>query len=233
MQNNIFKYQVHFDSIRAIAVILVVLYHLNKDVFSFGYIGVDIFFVISGYVITQTLIKQFYINNRIHILEFYIKRLLRLFPTLLTVILTFFFIYCLITPYGDFEYTSTFKSAFFSIFGLGNFYFFSNISQFNYFNITNSNIPLIHAWSLGVEEQFYFIYPFLIILSFWTLNLFKKKIENFYLVIFFLIIISFLFFTTNHPFWSHFYLPFSRAWEILCGSLIFFISQAIVMHSIW
>ena len=64
MHSNIFKYQVHFDSIRAIAVILVLLYHLNKDVFAFGYIGVDIFFVISGYVITQTLIKQYFINKK-------------------------------------------------------------------------------------------------------------------------------------------------------------------------
>ena len=124
MQSNILKYQVHFDGIRAIAVILVLLYHLNRDIFAFGYIGVDIFFVISGYVITQTLIKRFYINKKIYILEFYVKRLLRLFPTLLTVILVFFFVYILIVPYGDFEYLSSVKSAFFSIFGLGNFYFF-------------------------------------------------------------------------------------------------------------
>ena len=93
------------------------------------------------------------------------------------------------------------------------FFFFLNLSQFNYFSITDSSIPLIHTWSLGVEEQFYFIFPFLIIISFWTLKMFKKKIENFYLVIFFLIIVSFLFFATNHSFWSHFYLPFSRAWK--------------------
>ena len=225
MQSNFFKYQAHFDSIRAIAVIFVLLYHLNKEIFPFGYIGVDIFFVISGYVITQTLIKQFYINKKISIIEFYIKRVLRLFPTLLTVILTSFFVYILIVPYGDIDYLITFKSAFFSIFGLGNFYFFSNIDQFNYFNITDNNIPLIHTWSLGVEEQFYFVYPFLIAISFWTLNIFKKKVENFYLVIIFFIILSFLFFATNHPFWSHFYLPFSRAWEILVGSLIFFIKK--------
>ena len=109
MQSNILKYQVHFDGIRAIAVILVLLYHLNRDIFAFGYIGVDIFFVIYGYIITQTLIKQFYINKKIYILEFYVKRLLRLFPTLLTVILVFFFVYLLIVPYGDFEYLVTFN----------------------------------------------------------------------------------------------------------------------------
>ena len=141
MLSNIFKYKVHFDSIRAIAVILVLLYLLNRDVFAFGYIGVDIFFVISGYVITQTLIKSFYINKKIYILEFYIKRLLRLFPTLLTVILVFFIVYILVVPYGDFEYLITLKSAFFSIFGLGNFYFFSNIDQFNYFHITDNSVP--------------------------------------------------------------------------------------------
>ena len=230
MQSNILKYQVHFDGIRAIAVILVLLYHLNRDIFAFGYIGVDIFFVISGYVITQTLIKQFYTNKKINILEFYIKRLLRLFPTLLTVILVFFFVYSLIVPYGDFEYFTTFKSAFTSVFGLGNFYFFSNIGQFDYFNVPESSVPLIHTWSLGVEEQFYFIYPFLIVMSFWTLNLFKKKIDNFCIVIFFLIIVSFLFFATDHPFWSHFYLPFSRAWEILCGGLIFFIKEKNIIN---
>ena len=132
MQGNIFKYQIHFDSLRAIAVILVLLYHLNTDVFAFGYIGVDVFFVISGYVITQTLIKQFYVNKKIYILEFYIKRLLRLFPTLLTVILVFFFVYILIVPYGNFEYLITFKSAFSSVFGLGNVYFFSQKKKENY-----------------------------------------------------------------------------------------------------
>ena len=230
MQNNIFKYQAHFDGMRAIAVIFVLLYHLNKDVFAFGYIGVDIFFVISGYVITQTLIKQFYINKKIYILEFYIKRLLRLFPTLLTVILVFFFVYILIVPYGDFDYLITIKSAFSSIFGLGNFYFFSNISHFNYFHIKDSSIPLIHTWSLGVEEQFYLIYPYLIIISFWTLNIFKKKKENFYLLILLLIIVSFLFFATNHPFWSHFYIPTARAWEILFGGLFFFIKEKNVIN---
>ena len=230
MQSNIFKYQVHFDGIRAIAVIFVLFYHLNKEIFSFGYVGVDIFFVISGYVITQTLIKQFYINKKIYILEFYIKRLLRLFPTLLTVILTFFIVYILIVPYGDFEYLTSVKSAFFSLFGLGNFYFFLNLDQFNYFNITDSSIPLIHTWSLGIEEQFYFIYPFLIIISLWTLGMLKKEINNFYLIIFFLIIVSFLLFATNHSFWSHFYLPFSRAWEILFGSLIFFIKEKNIIN---
>ena len=230
MQSNIFKYQPYLDGMRALAIILVLLYHLNRDVFDFGYIGVDVFFVISGYVITQTLIKQFYTNKKIYILEFYIKRLLRLFPTLLTVILVFFFVYILIVPYGDFEYFVTFKSAFTSIFGLGNFYFFSNIGRFNYFDIVESSVPLIHTWSLGVEEQFYLTYPFLIVISLWTLNTFKKKLENLYTIIFFLIIVSFLFFATNHPFWSHFYLPFSRAWEILLGSLFFFIKEKNVLN---
>ena len=90
MNKNFFLYQNHLDTLRALAVLFVFLFHINKEIFSFGYVGVDVFFVISGFVITQSLIQKKYISQKISFLEFYTKRILRLFPSLLVMI--FFFL---------------------------------------------------------------------------------------------------------------------------------------------
>ena len=102
-KRNFFLYQNHLDSLRALAVLLVFLFHINKDFFGFGYIGVDIFFVISGYVISQSLIQKKYTTNKIGFSEFYTKRILRLFPSLLVMIVIFFILYLILVNYGDVE----------------------------------------------------------------------------------------------------------------------------------
>ena len=220
MKNNIFLYQNHLDTLRALAILLVFLFHINKDYFGFGYIGVDIFFVISGYVISQSLIQKKYTSNKISFLEFYTKRILRLFPSLLLMVIIFFTLYLILVNYGDFELKLNFKSSVFSLLGLSNFYFYSNLDQFNYFQIDDYRAPLIHTWSLGVEEQFYFIYPLLVISIFYLIGKTRNSFQFLFLFLSALQLLSFYIFANSFNI-SHFYLPFSRAWELLTGCLLF------------
>ena len=152
-QKKQFFYLNHLDSLRALAVLLVFLFHIDKEIFDFGYIGVDIFFVVSGYVISQSLIQKKLTSKKISFLEFYTKRILRLFPSLLVMVIVFFFSYLIIVNYGDIELIINFKSSLYSLFGISNFYYFSNLDQFDYFQIDNYAVPLIHTWSLVLRNN--------------------------------------------------------------------------------
>lgn len=217
---NQFGYQYYLDVVRALAVTLVLLFHLNKEIFFFGFIGVDIFFVISGYVITQSLIHYKHENGNISFLNFYSKRFLRLFPALLVMLLLFFLTFLLFASWSDFQLKLTIKSLISSIFALSNFYFYGNLSQFDYFLIDNHDIPLIHSWSLSLEEQFYFIYPIILILILYFSKDNKKFIKNLSFILLVIFFISFYIFLSNLKI-SHFYLPFGRVWELILGCLLF------------
>ena len=240
MKKNIFFYQDHLDTLRAMAVLLVFLFHINKEIFSFGYVGVDIFFVISGYVISQSLIQKKYISQKISFLDFYTKRILRLFPSLFIMLVLFFFSYLILVNYGDFELKLNFKSSLYSLLGISNFYFFLNLDQFDYFLIDNLKVPLIHTWSLGVEEQFYFIYPLLLISIFFLINKTKNSFQFLFIFLLIFQLLSFYIFSNSFNI-SHFYLPLSRAWELLTGCLLFlsinkytakFIGKKIIIYSL-
>ena len=218
-KNNTFAYQKEFDIFRAISVILVILFHLNEDLFFFGFVGVDIFFVISGFVITQSLFNYYSTNGtRGFILNFFFRRIKRIYPALILVLIVSLIVYFLIVPYGDHQFLWTTKSLLFSIFGLSNIYFFKNIHSFDYFGI-EATTPFLHTWSLGIEEQFYILFPFLLILFF------RTKINLIYLKLLFVVLMLaslFIFLIKSYTI-SHFYLLPSRAWEILLGSIFFFI----------
>jgi peptidoglycan/LPS O-acetylase OafA/YrhL len=216
-KNNTFAYQKEFDIFRAISVILVILFHLNEDLFFFGFVGVDIFFVISGFVITQSLFNYYSTNGtRGFILNFFFRRIKRIYPALILVLIVSLIVYFLIVPYGDHQFLWTTKSLLFSIFGLSNIYFFKNIHSFDYFGI-EATTPFLHTWSLGIEEQFYILFPFLLILFF------RTKINLIYLKLLFVVLMLaslFIFLIKSYTI-SHFYLLPSRAWEILLGSIFF------------
>ncbi|MDC3172028.1 acyltransferase [Pelagibacteraceae bacterium] len=229
MKNNqTIEYRPEIDGLRALAVIPVMLFHSGLNTFAGGYVGVDIFFVISGYLITSIILSQMN-NENFSLLKFYERRARRILPALIFVCLTTIpLAYLLMTPdmYKEFGKQLIAVQIF-----LSNFYFWNEI---NYFSPSVDLNPLIHSWSLAVEEQFYLFFP-IFLLFFYR---FGTKITI--ILISLIIIVSLLFaqFSGNlkleYPFiqsnfsWyspsslSSFYLPFARAWELLIGSLIAF-----------
>jgi len=145
------KHRDDIDGLRGVSILLVIFYHVGISVFSGGFIGVDVFFVISGYVISNLVFKQIS-TNQFNLLTFYRKRLRRLLPALIfTLALTFIVSLNILSP----QHFGRMSGALFSsIFALSNFFF---IGEVGYFDVAINFKPLLHTWSLGVEEQFYLI----------------------------------------------------------------------------
>ena len=210
-------YRPEINGLRAIAVISVIFYHANIDIFgrtffSGGFLGVDIFFVISGYLITFIILKEIKIFNNFKLINFYERRIRRIVPAFLfTILLCLPFSYLFLLPeaYVDFS-----KSAISSIFFISNIYF--NFTGNRYGEEDVLFKPLIHTWSLSVEEQFYIIFP----LSLIFINRYLKKHISVFIILGILISISFSQYASiNHPGFN-FYQIFSRMFELLLGSLL-------------
>ncbi len=212
-----FNYLDHIDALRAISVILVILFHLNSELFFFGYLGVDVFFVISGYVITNSIYQQQILKKK-KILSFYIKRFKRLYPVLFLVIISFLIFYTFLSPLSG-NTNFYLGSSISALFGISNFYFMNN--EVNYF-LSESVNPLLHTWSLGIEEQFYFIYPIFLLTLF---KVHKSNFENIFLSIFLLVLLSSTAYYFGSSIISDFYFPLARFWELALGCLIFFIPK--------
>ena len=213
------SYKNHIQSLRAISVLLVFFYHLNFHYFSKGYLGVDIFFVISGFVITQRIYKDLEIHNKFHLISFYKRRIKRIVPNLIFIISATYLIYLFFGPPNITLWKDT-MSAFFGISNL--FFLYSNQDYF--YNIQNN--PLAHTWSLGVEEQFYLIFPFIIYIVF---NFLNKKVFFLIAIITLLFAISLssaIYFQNILPNYI-FYFPFFRFWEFCVGSILFLLSDKI------
>ncbi len=152
-------YRPEIDGIRAIAVLGVLLFHAGFSTFSGGYAGVDVFFVISGYLITRNILRAID-AGRFSYSGFFINRMRRLFPALLTTVGVSFVIGALLfsPPYMQ----PLAESAIVSILAASNIYFWSDTG---YWDIQASLKPLLHIWSLSVEEQFYFIWPPLLLIA--------------------------------------------------------------------
>ena len=204
------KYRREIDGLRAIAVVSVILFYAGYDLLSGGYLGVDIFFVLSGYLITSIILKDL-AQGRFSIIKFYEKRCRRILPALFLVLLVcvpLAYLWLLPNELKAFARSLTYTSI-----SVSNIYFFNST---NYFDRASELKPLLHTWSLGVEEQFYFIFPALM------LFLWKKGLKTTYLV---LAGIAFLSLVISH--WAaihyplaNFYLLPTRAWELLAGSLV-------------
>ncbi|PKO70588.1 MAG: hypothetical protein CVU22_00310 [Betaproteobacteria bacterium HGW-Betaproteobacteria-16] len=149
------------QGLRAVAVMAVILNHLGLPWFAGGFIGVDIFFVISGFLITLQLKREFHQTNNISLLNFYIRRFRRLFPAAIaTCMLTLVMAY-LVSSQEKLELLA--DSALAALVGAANIYFWI---QVGYFDAEAYDKPLLHMWSLGVEEQFYLFWPLLLLLGF-------------------------------------------------------------------
>lgn len=145
------------DGLRAVAVVPVVLFHAGATAFSGGFVGVDVFFVISGYLIGGIIYRGL-VSGTFNVFEFYARRLRRIIPALAVVIATFSLIGMVIFTPAELDRLS--GGALAAIVGLSNFLFFMRT---DYFSPAAERDPLLMTWSLGVEEQFYFILPFLLI----------------------------------------------------------------------
>ena len=212
---NGFRYDI--NGLRAYAVVLVVLFHFGILGFSAGFIGVDIFFVISGYLMTGIVIKSLDKGN-FSIINFYLSRGIRIVPALFVVcvlllILGWFFLL-----------PQDYKSL--GLHSLSSINFFSNIvywRESGYFDTSSHNKALLHTWSLSLEWQFYLVFPIIVALVYKI-----KKSHKFIALCFLAGIIFSLILAILIPFKNaipgFFLLPF-RAWELLLGGMIFFIPK--------
>lgn len=202
-------YRSDIDGLRAVAVLSVVLYHAFPALLPGGFVGVDIFFVISGYLISSIVFKAL-AGGEFSFADFYVRRVRRIFPALLLVIVVSLAIgWSVLLP--D-EYAQLGKHA---MAGLG---FVANLvywQEAGYFDTAAELKPLLHLWSLGVEEQFYIVWPVVAVLA-WRLG------RRFWLVLAGLLALSFVVnvvFTPLAPVASYFLLP-ARAWELLAGAAL-------------
>jgi peptidoglycan/LPS O-acetylase OafA/YrhL len=153
------KYRPDIDGLRAIAVLSVVLHHLNASLVPGGFVGVDIFFVISGYLITSQVNKEA-CEGTFSLKQFYKRRINRIVPALVTVVVATLVVGAVLLSPADLIRLS--KSMIYAMLGLSNIFFWREYG--NYFAGNASEAPLLHTWSLGVEEQFYVVWPLLILL---------------------------------------------------------------------
>jgi peptidoglycan/LPS O-acetylase OafA/YrhL len=152
-------YRPHLDGLRAVAVYLVVLFHAGSDRFNGGYIGVDVFFVLSGYLVTQLLVRDLVgTGTSIRFGRFYSRRFRRLLPAaFVALIVTAFVFTALASPLEVAEAVGSFKAAFLYV---TNWYFIDQSA--GYFGADLSGNPVLHFWSLAVEEQFYLLWPLIL-----------------------------------------------------------------------
>ncbi|MEJ6654431.1 MAG: acyltransferase family protein [Pseudomonas sp.] len=202
-------FRTDIEGLRALAVVLVILFHYQVPGITGGFIGVDVFFVISGYVITQTLERSLSLGN-FRFRDFYARRIRRLVPLFLLVSTTTFL---LISPYYfDEDYYVFAKSWLSSLVGLSNFYYFAELRQ--YFSPEAHSMPLLHTWSLAVEEQFYLFWPAALFLS-WRVIRQRSAVLLFLLLWAALFGLS-VYLADSHPKAAYYLLP-ARLFELMLG----------------
>ena len=212
------NYRPEIDGLRAIAVFSVITYHARDTFLPGGFLGVDIFFVISGYLITSLILKELKLTNKFSFSNFYERRVRRIIPALLgMIILSTFISYITLLPDSFVDFS---KSLISSIFSVSNFYF---LYTGNLYGAESSLLkPLLHTWSLSVEEQFYILLPVTVFVIY---KFFRKHLLT---LIFSGILISLIFsqyISSAHSSSSahsgfNFYLLPSRGFELLLGSLL-------------
>jgi len=208
MEIGTLKYRPEIDGLRAVAVLFVLAYHAFPSQFPGGFIGVDIFFVISGYLITKIIGKEIS-SNTFSLVNFYQSRIKRIFPALLLVmIVSFLYGWFRLLPDEFIALSKNIASA--SVF-ISNLFLWSNSG---YFDRTVELNPLVHLWSLGVEEQFYIFWPLLL-----TFIFYHSKI-NWILVLLGLLSFSLGIYQINHDVVGAFYSPLPRFWEFLFGAFV-------------
>lgn len=223
MSVKIKKYRRDVDGLRAIAVLLVIFYHLGLSFAQAGFIGVDVFFVISGFLITQHIFCEFQ-AKKFKFKTFYLRRMRRILPALLlllvvTTVASFF----IFLPVALLRYA---QSMLATILSVSNFYFYKTI-VLGYFSTDAKVFPLLHTWTLAVEEQFYIFWP-LVFLS----MLKKFSLRSVFLFTLILSVFSFSLYYTWHS--EHkslvYFFPVTRGFELLMGALLGMSYQKLPAH---
>lgn len=207
------RYRPEIDGLRAVAVLPVILWHAGLDIFSGGFVGVDVFFVISGYLITQIIIGES-VEGRFSLTRFYERRARRILPALILVMLCcipFAWFWMLPDPLENFG-QSVFATLFFA----------NNIllrMTSGYWELASEFKPLVHTWSLGLEEQYYLLFPLLVI-GLWRFG--QTALLRVIIGISLVSLAMTEIFSRIDPD-ANFYLLHTRAWELLAGSICSFL----------
>ncbi|PCK88416.1 acyltransferase [Rhizobium sophoriradicis] len=210
-------YRPEIDGLRAISVIAVILYHAEFTIAGHtllqgGYIGVDVFFVISGFLISQILLTEIEATGRVDFLKFYTRRARRILPALFAVVFaTMPFAYYLLLPSELLDYANSIGSSL--LFG-SNIYFYFTAAQYGEPDTLLK--PFLHTWSLSVEEQFYIGFPLLLLIT-------RRYLKSRFLpCVLLMAALSFVFcvLTVRYDQQQAFYSPLTRAWELLAGTLL-------------
>lgn len=235
-----FDYRHDIDGLRAIAILGVLFYHLDLAYFPAGFLGVDVFFVISGFLITRLIYKELQEAGSFSFKAFYIRRFRRLFPALIVVLL-------LTTIIAILTMSSTLLERFggglvSSLLGIANIYFFTEVG---YFDLNANFKPLLHLWSISIEEQFYMLWPLIFLFIFKL-----KKLWGVVLIILFIFLSLYLNaifqdgdfqfsynsltflneYVSNGQSTVFYLLPF-RAYEFLIGALLVLLSANLVTNN--
>ena len=213
------SYRQDINILRAVAVLSVVFYHAEINLFKGGWLGVDIFFVISGYLISNIIISE--LNNKeFSFKKFYLRRVRRILPALIsTLLMSVPLAYFILSPLALLEYG---KSLLSSLFFYSNYYF----STLDFYNSEPSKFfPLLHTWSLSVEEQFYILFPGIL----FAIYKFRKKDIFLYISIIFFSSILLNSITGSIV---KFYLIQYRVWELLLGCLVMIISKNVKLPNL-
>lgn len=206
------EYRPSIDGMRAIAVLSVLVFHLEKTLLPGGFVGVDVFFVISGYLITS-IIYDASQSNSFSISRFYQRRISRIFPVLFTVTIAILLAASVLYTSQDFASAGALAMA--SVLSVANI---KLMLQGDYFEVSPDSQPFLHFWSLSVEEQFYVFLPFLLVLT----HRYRVSRRLLLLLLSLLAATSFiscLYITNTKPTWAFYLLP-TRAWELLAGAIL-------------
>ena len=211
------SYRPDIDGLRAVAILSVIIFHAFPEVIRGGFIGVDVFFIISGFLISSIIFKSFE-KGTFAYTDFYIRRIKRIFPALLVVL-----VFCIVVGWVVLLPNEFAQLGGHVVAGAG---FVSNIlswTEAGYFDTASELKPLLHLWSLGIEEQYYIIWPILV-------GFIWKRSHNFLWVVLPILTTSFLLnvYGVHYRPTATFYLPVTRLWELMLGSLLAYL----VLHRI-
>jgi peptidoglycan/LPS O-acetylase OafA/YrhL len=205
-------YRPDVDSLRALAILLVLIFHAFPEYLPGGFVGVDVFFVISGYLISTIIFNNLERDNFSY-LQFYSRRIKRLFPALIITLAGCFILGWQVLFANEYRQLGKHMAA--SALFLSNITLWQEVGYFDHAAYTK---PLLHLWSLAIEEQFYIFWPIFMVF------IWKQK-YNFFIVVLLIFSVSFSFnmFFVHTNSMAGFYFPLSRFWELMLGGLLAYI----------